>query len=249
MPAPVAAAEKDAAHSSTPKPESSRQHSWSPTTREAWLLTNAITCLVWGLLVALAAVFYGGSSGAAAATLLSNSPQHMPQGVNSDWSFKVWKFELHDLGGEPEALFRSYLCPGITWADSVSTAGLLGFWAALLLFLGCTALDWLLLTWGAAWAFRGVLVQFSAPLVLLALGGVSLAASRWGSAAALAVAYRRRLRWQFQMDDQDEGSFTTDCLAHFCCGSFAINQEARHVQAARRAGHSAVMFQPSPAHD
>mmetsp|Transcript_54155 Transcript_54155/g.154480 ORF Transcript_54155/g.154480 Transcript_54155/m.154480 type:complete len:214 (+) Transcript_54155:166-807(+) len=207
-----------------------------------------ITCAVWVTLVLVVARFYGSEHPCAARAGKNTDGKNLGAGGVTDWSFRVWKYQLFDCTNTPGILAWSVLCPGIRWADSLSTAGILSFQAALATFLFFACLDWLCLSWGSELALRRMFTTEPRAGALLALAVVVLVASRWGSSAWLAFACRRRMRGVFQMEERRGArapSFLKDLFSHLCCGSLAIMQEARHVEAAWRAGHSSTAARPT----
>lgn len=215
--------------------------------RRSWMLSNLVACLVWMFVVLLVAQMRPGSREAGnglgpwSETDVNGGTRPSDIG-GGDWSFKVWKHELFDLHGQAHLCLWAGLFPGIRWAESLNRAGLLGYWSALALFMVLAAIDWLALAWSAGMVLWGSAWDYIlAPPMFLAWVCCCTMAT-WIFAAALSAYYRSRLRRKFHMEEEDgHWPLLTDCFVHFgCCGLCAIVQEARHVQAAWRAGHTSI---------
>jgi Cys-rich protein (TIGR01571 family) len=252
--APAAAKPERAAVPETQKEAAQASAGWLSQLRAAqafsnpWLIINFASCAVWASLVLLVAHFYGSEDvrscnrkgGKAHGKAFGNSSA---SGGFNDWAFQAWKHPIFDCAGEPRVMMWSLLCPGIRWSDSLSIAGIVSFRTALLTFVLFGCLDWVLMGVGSEIIFRKTMAsQRSAAAVVLTVALV-WAMSRSGLATWLAIACRRRMRAVFEMEERGN-SFARDVLAHLCCGTCAIVQEARHVEAAWRAGHSATVARP-----
>lgn len=117
---------------------------------------------------------------------------------------------------DPKICFWSCFCPCIRWADTLDTMGIMGFWSAFSLSVTTTLLTEI--TYGLSWW-----------MLLLGL-----------------VYFRRRFRKKFKMDTTTYCVQAADCLGLCCCLPCALAQEARHAQAALRAGHGQAQEAAGP---
>lgn len=129
----------------------------------------------------------------------------------ADLDFRQFSSGIFDCSQDGRSCCWAMLCPCIRWADNMGMVGILGYWVGITLF--CSIM---------------IMNMFS--------GGVVL----WLVASAVWMSYRQQLRKKFCMDHGSAKTYLTDCLLYCFCCQCTIAQEARHIEAAGRAGHWAV---------
>jgi len=128
-----------------------------------------------------------------------------------DTKFQQWTFGLFACLEEPSLAIFACCCPAIRWGENLSyVPGLLTFWAAFFFYSAALMLDMVTAT---------------------ALGTLVI--------ALVCTSYRQEIRSKFNME-RGGMTYITDCLSYLCCTCCAIVQEARHIEAAVKAGHPAM---------
>lgn len=114
---------------------------------------------------------------------------------------------------DPQSCFYSCCCPQIRWADTLSQAGFMSFWAA-----------------------------FSFMTILILLNIFSFGKGAFGIWSALAfLYYRQQLRSKLELPHHDMKTCAIDCCFGLWCACCLIAQEARTVKSAYEAGHEAFV--------
>lgn len=136
--------------------------------------------------------------------------------LHNDAEFREWTSGPFDCLQDISVCFWACMCPCIRWADSLETAGILRFWVALAFFANLMLLN-----------------SIESGLLLWLVGALS-----W-------MAFRQQLRRRFGMESDTTGTLFNDWALYCFCCPCAIAQEARHVEAASRAGHKALVRKTS----
>eukprot|EP00928_Gymnodinium_smaydae_P061595 TRINITY_DN45639_c0_g1_i1.p1 TRINITY_DN45639_c0_g1~~TRINITY_DN45639_c0_g1_i1.p1 ORF type:complete len:890 (-),score=273.59 TRINITY_DN45639_c0_g1_i1:65-2734(-) len=182
--------------------------------------------------------------------------------ADSDWSTSL--FECTGEDGVPDVVC-AICCPSVRCAFTISMVPLLrmGFMEALLpmhflhsamcyaaaLLAAYSANMELLAEWrDKNGENSGLLIgpvkkeflQSTCSLVLICTQWVM-----WTIMVTIRIVYRRKLREVFGIKP-DSSTCCTDVFVHLCCGSFALAQEARHVQEARLVGNPVLLRGPPP---
>lgn len=137
-----------------------------------------------------------------------------------DWeTLKDWKYGVFDCCSAPEISLWSCCCPMIRWADTLSMAGLMGFWIAFVIYFAIYLLG------SVAGPAEGVIH------ILLAL---------------ICAGFRQEMRIKFRMERQGGMTYVEDCLLFCCCSFCMIVQEARQVEEACAVGEPVAVAQAVP---
>jgi Cys-rich protein (TIGR01571 family) len=124
-----------------------------------------------------------------------------------------WTSGPFDCTTDLTTCFWACCCTPVRWADTVSMAGLLQFWWAFAIFT--------------------LLLLFPLPIPVIHL-----------LPFIVATFYRQKLRELFKMQGYGEAQTVCgDCVLMTCCLPCAVAQEARHIDAAAKAGHEALQEQ------
>lgn len=132
--------------------------------------------------------------------------------LSTESDFQQWTSGPFECWKDLGVCFWACTCPCIRWADSLEMAGIVRFWVGLSL-------------------FGNALLLNSVPSAILL----------WFVASLCWMAFRQQFRRRFDMDSESSTIVCTDWALYCFCCPCAIAQEARHVEAAFRAGHKAVV--------
>jgi len=164
-----------------------------------------VTAIVQTIVIAIIAYFYHKQYVVPA----RRSGEPLPQDQLD--AFKTFKHNTFACFDEPQMCLMSCLCPAMRWSQTVSMTGLIGFWAAIGMYLGSEFLTSVSGTVLPYWILLGVMTY-----------------------------YRQQLRKMFDMNDQGGTTIVEDFCCFFWCPFCTVTQEARQLEDAFLAGHPAV---------
>jgi len=128
---------------------------------------------------------------------------HTVQALNTG----TWRYGTFDCFHDTKICLISCCCPIIRWSDTMRMAGLMGFWAAVLIM-------------GFLWTISG----WTDGLFGLVMLG-------------LAVYRRQQIRALFGMQRGDAKTFLEDCCCYCWCSCCLVIQEARQLEEAYAVGY------------
>lgn len=125
--------------------------------------------------------------------------------------FREWTSGPFECCQDMNICLWACVCPCIRWSDTLEIAGLARFWVGL--------------------TFCGTVVLMNSLPSFLML---------WLVLSLIWMAFRQQLRRRFAMEHDSPSTVFGDWVLYCFCCPCAVAQEARHVEAACRAGHKAV---------
>lgn len=141
---------------------------------------------------------------------LNDGEEHSPNALNRG----TWRFGLFDCIHDSKICIISCCCPCIRWSDTMRMAGLMGFWAALILM-----------------AFLNAISPITGGITMLVM-------------LCMATYRRQQIRKLFGIKGGDHTSMFEDCCVYCWCSCCAIVQEARQLEEAYAVGYPLQIKEP-----
>lgn len=126
-----------------------------------------------------------------------------------------WKVSPFSCMSDPKVFAFSFCCPSIRWAHTMSMVDILAFWPGFFVFF-----------------------------TLALLNGFTAGLLCWIALAVVCTYYRLALRDKFGMTNNGLRTMAEDCICYAFCTCCLVAQEALHVEAAARCGHTAIVREP-----